>query len=56
MCVQEEQTKTDGVAGDGVKESDGEDVENGVRSDGGDQFDENEGDDDDFWNSYKSEM
>ncbi|CAN7024231.1 unnamed protein product [Brassica oleracea var. botrytis] len=49
----EEQTKTDGVAGDGVKESDGEDVENGVRSDGGDQFDENEGDDDDFWNSYK---
>ncbi|KAG5391291.1 hypothetical protein IGI04_032832 [Brassica rapa subsp. trilocularis] len=40
----------------GVKESDGGDVENGVRSDGGDQFDENEGDDDDFWNSYTSEM
>uniref|UniRef100_A0A0D2ZTL2 Myb-like domain-containing protein n=1 Tax=Brassica oleracea var. oleracea TaxID=109376 RepID=A0A0D2ZTL2_BRAOL len=55
----EEQTKSDERAGDGVagvKESDGEDVENGVRSDGGDQFDENEGDDDDFWNSYKSEM
>ncbi|KAL0746784.1 hypothetical protein Bca101_028786 [Brassica carinata] len=52
----EEQTKSDERAGDGVagvKESDGEDVENGVRSDGGDQFDENEGDDDDFWNSYK---
>ncbi|KAF2580879.1 hypothetical protein F2Q68_00005919 [Brassica cretica] len=66
----EEQTKSDERAGDGVagvKESDGEDVENGVRSDGedvengvrsdgGDQFDENEGDDDDFWNSYRSEM
>ncbi|CAH8363184.1 unnamed protein product [Eruca vesicaria subsp. sativa] len=46
----EEQTKSDEQAGDGVA---------GVKeSDGGDQFDENEGDDDDddFWNSYKSEM
>ncbi|KAF3549443.1 hypothetical protein DY000_02009107 [Brassica cretica] len=58
---EEEPTKTeeteragDGVAG--VKESDGGDVENGVRSDGGDEIDDNEGDDDDFWNSYKSEM
>ncbi|ESQ53171.1 hypothetical protein EUTSA_v10024751mg [Eutrema salsugineum] len=38
----------DGIAG--VKESDGGDIENGVRSDG-----EDEGDDD-FWNSYKSDM
>ncbi|KAF8098536.1 hypothetical protein N665_0264s0039 [Sinapis alba] len=55
----EEPTKTeetgDGVAG--VKESDGGDVENGVKSDGGDACDDNEeDDDDDFWNSYKSEM
>ncbi|KAJ0233550.1 Homeodomain-like superfamily protein [Hirschfeldia incana] len=57
----EEPTKTEeteraggGVAG--VKESDGGDVENGVRSDGGDECDDNEDDDDDFWNSYKSEM
>ncbi|KAG2319032.1 hypothetical protein Bca52824_012245 [Brassica carinata] len=57
----EEPTKTeetdragDGVAG--VKESDGGDVENGVRSDGGDACDDNEDVDDDFWNSYKSEM
>nr|ABW81128.1 myb-transcription factor [Boechera divaricarpa] len=36
----------------GVKESDGGDIGNGVRSDG-----ENESDgDDDFWNSYKSDM
>uniref|UniRef100_A0A1J3EH19 Transcription factor TFIIIB component B n=1 Tax=Noccaea caerulescens TaxID=107243 RepID=A0A1J3EH19_NOCCA len=42
----------DGVAG--VKESDGEDVENGVRSDDGNECDD-EGDDD-FWNSYQSDM
>ncbi|CAF2036683.1 unnamed protein product [Brassica napus] len=56
---QPESEKTDERAGDGVagvKELDGEDVENGVRSDSGDQLDENEEDDDDFWNSYKSEM
>ncbi|XP_033132995.1 glutamic acid-rich protein isoform X2 [Brassica rapa] len=50
----EETERDGGVAG--VKESDGGDVENGVISDGGDEIDDNEGDDDDFWNSYKSEM
>ncbi|XP_056849102.1 uncharacterized protein LOC130494480 isoform X2 [Raphanus sativus] len=46
----EEPTKTEETerAGDGVT---------GVKeSDGGDECDDNEGDDDDFWNSYKSEM
>ncbi|CAF2250099.1 unnamed protein product [Brassica napus] len=51
-----EETERDGDGVAGVKESDGGDVENGVRSDGGDEIDDNEGDDDDFWNSYKSEM
>lgn len=42
----------DGVAG--VKEPDGGDIENN----GGDECEDNEGDDDDdeFWNSYKSDM
>ncbi|KAL1190268.1 hypothetical protein V5N11_016655 [Cardamine amara subsp. amara] len=44
---------SDGAAG--VKESDGGDIENGVRSDGGDECDDDEGDDD-FWNSYKSDL
>ncbi|EOA16282.1 hypothetical protein CARUB_v10004429mg [Capsella rubella] len=50
-----EETKraSDGV--DATKESDGGNIENGVRSDGGDECDDNEGDDD-FWNSYKSDM
>ncbi|KAL1213553.1 hypothetical protein V5N11_000625 [Cardamine amara subsp. amara] len=43
----------DGTAG--VKESDGGDIENAVRSDGGDECDDDEGDDD-FWNSYKSDL
>ncbi|XP_010431876.1 PREDICTED: protein IWS1 homolog [Camelina sativa] len=47
----EETERASGV--DGVKESDGGD---GVRSDGGgDECDDGEGDDD-FWNSYKSDM
>lgn len=53
MKSDETERAGDGVAG--VKESDGEDVENGVRSDGGNECDD-EGDDDDFWNSYKSDM
>jgi transcription factor TFIIIB component B'' len=48
---EETERASDGVAA-GVKESDGGDVENGVRSDGGDECD----DDEDFWNSYKSDM
>ncbi|CAN8274969.1 unnamed protein product [Cochlearia groenlandica] len=43
---EEEPTKTEQS---GVKESDGGDVENEVRSDGDEE-------DDDFWNSYKSDM
>lgn len=47
--VQEE--TGDGVAG--VKEQDGGDIENNGR----DECEDNEGDDDDeFWNSYKSDM
>ncbi|CAA7020631.1 unnamed protein product [Microthlaspi erraticum] len=53
MKSDETERAGDGVAG--VKESDGVDVENGVRSDGGNECDDEE-DDDDFWNSYKSEM
>ena len=53
--VQEELAKSeetgDGVAG--VKEPDGGDIENNGR----DECEDNEGDDDDeFWNSYKSDM
>ncbi|KAF2530518.1 hypothetical protein F2Q70_00033608 [Brassica cretica] len=40
----------DGVAG--VKEPDGGDIENNGR----DECEDNEGDDDEFWNSYKSDM
>ncbi|CAH2075917.1 unnamed protein product [Thlaspi arvense] len=47
---EESERADDGISG--VKESDGGDIENEVRSDG---EGEDEGDDD-FWNSYKSEM